>query len=183
MTDGPAGESLWQCPRCRSDAIQNAAVLYEAGRSSSTGTKATLGIASVGNHLAVGVAGGGGASSSITGLASLVAPPGAPTRQGSWTGPFAGIAIGIGALYSMLHAEGNWFGTLLLRIIPPHSFGRVLILSSPVLLAVAGYVIERAARSPAETRALAEHRKALREWRRLYFCHRCGMTFQRESAD
>ena len=139
----------FRCPKCGSDNIQSYEVIYNSGRASHVST--TDGI-SVGSDFSVGHANTSG--SSITHLAETCAPPVREIYHGYVTHIFYGILASVlGGIFFVIHPIAAMIGFCF----PMYKW------------------VKRVKRVNAERNV--EFSKAYKQWKRSYYCHRCGNRF------
>lgn len=142
-------DNIFKCPKCGSDNIQSYEVIYNSGRASHVST--TDGV-SFGSDFSVGHATTYG--NSVTDLAQTCAPPTGEIYHGYVMFVFYGIlSCVLGAIFFAIHPIAAIIGICF----PIYKW------------------IKRVTRVNAERNVKLT--KARKQWRRSYYCHRCGNRF------
>ena len=145
-----------KCPRCGSDGIQKARILYETGTSSIKMTSSGMGVTG-GGSVGVGIATATGGTQ--TELFKKLSPPTKPQRNTGLTlGMFALIILGIS--YTIGALVGG-------KIV--HSLFGIGFMSG-------GFFLIRSMEESLK-KAQAQYQVDYANWGRLWFCNRCGDTF------
>ena len=144
-----------KCPRCGSDGIQKARILYEAGTSSIKMTSSGIGVTG-GGSVGVGVTTTTGGTQ--TELSKTLSPPTKPQRS-------TGLTLGVFALtsFGIIYTIGALVGGKIV-----HSLFGIGFMS------VGFFLIKSLEESLKKARA--QYQVDYANWGRLWFCNGCGDT-------
>ncbi len=167
-TELPTPRPELKCPQCGSDNVQSLRVLYELGSTTSNST--SLGVATTGRALGVGVAETAGKQQTL--LAQRCAPSKKPEIKN-----LGCVFAGLWGLFAFIIV-----GMPISRALPDNAGAAFLTMIAAISVGIWFYHFYRTTKLPplqeAHNKAMESYIRAMARWERSYHCSRCGESFE-----